>query len=82
MYSFHLCISCIWHGICNMMYMHPCIFNCMHFVSYALVRKSFSYIHCSPWNAIYVFVSLFGVIWLVLSGTALGVPFNNLEIPT
>jgi hypothetical protein len=40
MYSFHLCISCIWHGICNMMYMHPCILDCMHFVSYALVRKA------------------------------------------
>jgi hypothetical protein len=24
-----------------------------------------SYIHCSPWNAIYVFVSLFGMLWLV-----------------
>jgi hypothetical protein len=47
------------------MYRHPCILDCMHFVSYALVRKSFSYIHCSPWNAIYVFVSLFGMMWLV-----------------
>jgi hypothetical protein len=24
-YSFLLCISCIWHGICNMMFRHPCI---------------------------------------------------------
>jgi hypothetical protein len=55
MYSFPLCISCIWHGTCNMMYRHLCILDCMHFVSYALVRKGFSYIHCSPWNAIYVF---------------------------
>jgi hypothetical protein len=30
----------------------------MHFVSYALVKKSFSHIHCSPWDEIYVFVSL------------------------
>jgi hypothetical protein len=37
----------------------------MHFVSYALDRKSFSYIHCSPWVAIYVLVSLFGMLWLV-----------------
>jgi hypothetical protein len=48
-----------------MMYSHPCILDCMHFVSYAFCRKSFSYIHCSPWNAIYVFVSLFGMLWLV-----------------
>jgi hypothetical protein len=47
------------------MYKHSCILDCMHFVSYALHRKSFSYIHCSPWNAIYVFVSLFGKLWLV-----------------
>jgi hypothetical protein len=65
MYSLPLCISCIWNGICNMMYRHLCILDCMHFVTYALVRKSFSYIHCSPWNDIYVFVSLFGMIWLV-----------------
>jgi hypothetical protein len=65
MYSFPLCISCISHGICNMMYRHPRILDCMHFVSYALVKKSFSYIHCSPRNDIYVFVSLFGMIWLV-----------------
>jgi hypothetical protein len=51
-------------SLCNMMYRHPCILDCMHFVSYALVRKSFSYIHCSPWNAIYVFVILFGMMWL------------------
>jgi hypothetical protein len=31
MYSFPLCISCIWHGICNMMYRQPCILDCMHF---------------------------------------------------
>jgi hypothetical protein len=48
-----------------MIYRHPCILDCMHFVSYALVRKRFSYIHCSPWVAIYVFVSLFGMLWLV-----------------
>jgi hypothetical protein len=48
-----------------MMYRHPCILDCMHFVSYALDRKSFSYIHRSPWNDIYVFVSLFGMLWLV-----------------
>jgi hypothetical protein len=65
MYSFSLCISCIWHRICNMMYRHPCILDCMHFVPYALVRKSFSYMHCSPRNAIYVFVSLFGMMRLV-----------------
>jgi hypothetical protein len=65
MYSFPMYISCIWHVICNMMYRHFCILDCMHFVSYVLVRKSFSYIHCSPWNDIYVFVSLFGKIWLV-----------------
>jgi hypothetical protein len=47
------------------MYRHPCILDCMYFVSYASVRKSFSYIHCSPWNDIYDFVSLFGMIWLV-----------------
>jgi hypothetical protein len=47
------------------MYRHPCILDFMHFVLYALDRKSFSYIHCSPCNAIYVFVSLFGMIWLV-----------------
>jgi hypothetical protein len=47
-YNFPLCISCIWHGICNMMYRHLCILGCMHSVSYALFRKSFSYIHCSP----------------------------------
>jgi hypothetical protein len=28
-------ISCIWHGICNMMYRHPCILDCMHFVGKA-----------------------------------------------
>jgi hypothetical protein len=61
MYSFPLCISCILNGLCNMMYRHPCILECMHFVSYALVRKCFSYIHCSPWNDIDVFVSLFGL---------------------
>jgi hypothetical protein len=48
-----------------MMYRHPCILDCMHFVSYPLDRKSFSYIHCSPWDAIFVFVSLFGILWLV-----------------
>jgi hypothetical protein len=48
-----------------MIYRHPCILVCMHFVSYALDRKSFSYIHCSPWDAICVFVSLFGMLWLV-----------------
>jgi hypothetical protein len=47
------------------MYRHPCILDCMHFVSYASVRKSFSHIHCSPWNEVYVFVSLFGMLWLV-----------------
>jgi hypothetical protein len=47
------------------MYRHPCILDFMHFVSYALDRKIFSYIHCSPWNAIYVFVSLFGMLWLL-----------------
>jgi hypothetical protein len=55
--AFLLCISCIWHGICNMMYMHLCILGCMHFVSYALFRKSFSYIHCSLWCAIFDRVS-------------------------
>jgi hypothetical protein len=69
MYSFPLCISCIWHGICNMMYRHPCILDCMHFGSYALDKKSFSYVHCSPWNDIYIFVSLFGMIWF--SGLAM-----------
>jgi hypothetical protein len=67
MYSF-LCAFLafgIWHGICNMMYRYPCILDCMHFVLYALDRKSFSYIHCSPWNAIYVFVSMFDMLWLV-----------------
>jgi hypothetical protein len=48
-----------------MMYRHPCILDCMHFVSYAFDWKSFSYIHYSPWNAIYVFVILFGKLWLV-----------------
>jgi hypothetical protein len=48
-----------------MMYMNLCILACMHFVSYALVRKSFSYIHRSAWNDMYVFVSFFGKIWLV-----------------
>jgi hypothetical protein len=57
MYSFLLCISCIWHGICNMMYRHLCNLGCMHFVSYAFGRKSFSCIHCSPWCAIYDRVS-------------------------
>jgi hypothetical protein len=47
MFSFPLCIACIWHGICNMMYRHICILGCLHFVSYALFRKSFSYILCS-----------------------------------
>jgi hypothetical protein len=65
MFSFPFMHSCIWHSICNMMYRHPCILDCMHFVSYALDRKSFSNIHCSPWDAIYVFVSLFGMLWLV-----------------
>jgi hypothetical protein len=64
-----LCISCIWHGICNMMYRNPCILDCMHFVSYALDRKSFSYTHFSPWNAIYFFVCLFGMLWLVWLGS-------------
>jgi hypothetical protein len=32
MYSFPLCISCIWHGICNIMYMHLCILGCMHYI--------------------------------------------------
>jgi hypothetical protein len=40
MYSFPLCISCILHGMCNMMYTHLCILGCMHFVSYALARKA------------------------------------------
>jgi hypothetical protein len=40
MYSFPFCISCIWHGICNMMYRHPCILVCMHFVG----KASFIYI--------------------------------------
>jgi hypothetical protein len=44
-----LCSICIaflcaflafWHGICNMMYRHPCILDCMHFVSYALIGKA------------------------------------------
>jgi hypothetical protein len=40
MYSFSLCNSCIWHGICNMMYGHLCILGCMllyhmHFVGKA-----------------------------------------------
>jgi hypothetical protein len=65
MYSFLCAFIAFWHGICNMMYRHPCILHCMHFVSYALDRKSFCYIHCSPWDAIYVFVSLFGMLWLV-----------------
>jgi hypothetical protein len=65
MYSFPLCISCILNGICIMMYRHPCILDCMHFVSYALDRKSFSDIHCSQWNEIYVFVDVFGKLWLV-----------------
>jgi hypothetical protein len=38
MYNFSLCISCIWHVICNMMYRHLYILCCMHFVSYALFR--------------------------------------------
>jgi hypothetical protein len=38
-------------------------------ISYALVRKSFSYIHCSPWNDIYVLVSLFDKLWLVWLST-------------
>jgi hypothetical protein len=51
-----LCSICIalsyaflafWHGMCNMMYRNLCILGCMYFVSYALFRKSFSYIHCS-----------------------------------
>jgi hypothetical protein len=63
--KFPLCISCIWHGICNMMYRHPCILDCMHFVSYALDRKSFSYIHCSPWNAI-VWYAIVSLAWLLL----------------
>jgi hypothetical protein len=64
--SFPLCITCIWHGICNMMYRHPCILVCMHFVSYALVRKSFSYIvhhgmiFMSLWACL-VSYSLFGL---------------------
>jgi hypothetical protein len=45
------------HYICNMMYRHLCILGCMHFVSYRLFRKSFSYIHGSPWCAIYDHVS-------------------------
>jgi hypothetical protein len=65
MYSFTFCMSRIWHGICNMMYMHLCILGRMHFVSYAFVGKSFSYIHFSPWNDTYVFVSLFGKLRLV-----------------
>jgi hypothetical protein len=56
---------CVGAPCIGMTYRHPCILDCMHFVSYALVRKIFSYIHCSPWNDIYVFVSLFGTIWLV-----------------
>jgi hypothetical protein len=65
--AFLLCISCICLGICNMIYRHPCILDYMHFVSYALVRKSFSYIHCSRWKAISVFGSLFGMMWLSLA---------------
>jgi hypothetical protein len=57
--------SLIWHGICNMMYRHLCILDCMHLVLYALVRKSFFYIHCSPWNDMYFPVSLFGKLWIV-----------------
>jgi hypothetical protein len=64
MYSFPFCISCIWHGIYNMMYRHHCILDCMHFVSYALFRKSFYYILCSPWNDMYAFVILFGMVSL------------------
>jgi hypothetical protein len=26
--TFPLCISCIWHGMCNMIYRHPCILDC------------------------------------------------------
>jgi hypothetical protein len=48
-----------------MMYRHPCILDCIHFVSYAFCRKSFSHIHCSPWCAIYDLVSKFGMLWLV-----------------
>jgi hypothetical protein len=48
-----------------MMYRHPCILDCMHFVSYASDRKSFSYIQCLPWVAIYVLVSLFDMLRLV-----------------
>jgi hypothetical protein len=65
MYSFPLCISCIWPSICNMLYRHLWILGCMHFVSYALFRKSFSYIHCSSWWAIYDRVSSFGMLWFV-----------------
>jgi hypothetical protein len=65
MYSFPLCISCILHGICNMIYRHPCILDYMLFVSYALVTESLSDIHCSAWNHTHVVVSLFGMIWLV-----------------
>jgi hypothetical protein len=57
MYSFPLCISCILHGICNKMYRNLCILGCKHFVSHALFKKSFSYILCSPWCAIYDRVS-------------------------
>jgi hypothetical protein len=39
MYNFPLCISCIWHGICDMMYRHLCLLGCIHFVPYALFRK-------------------------------------------
>jgi hypothetical protein len=55
--SFSLCSSCILHCMCNMMYRNLCILGCMHFVSYALCTKRFSYIHCSPWYDIYVLVS-------------------------
>jgi hypothetical protein len=40
MYSFLVCISCIWHGLCNMMYRHLCILSCMHFLSYAFLGKA------------------------------------------
>jgi hypothetical protein len=60
-----VCELSVWELFCNMMYRHPCILDCMHFVPYALVMKSFSYIHYSPWNVIYVFLSLFGMLWLV-----------------
>jgi hypothetical protein len=62
MYSFPLGISCIWHGICNMMYRHLCILGCMHLVLYAFrvdsfevvvaheVTQLFSKFHCNPWS--------------------------------